>query len=200
MVKVDEKMMKYLTKLENQLTQHCTIIAERRKGREDKLCGVCYDSEATCQLNCVHKLCETCFGECEACPFCRTKYCMCLQIRNDKEIFNLDFFSFEMGWNSLPMTLHLIHGLVVRCMDRHDDKNFILMSCTQLNFLVGCYIFYREKKGNKITYKVNEDIVPNIDHFLDLKWDKESPKDRKLLIQGVHGFIDALRDILLSYN
>ena len=58
--------------LEANITGNLKQIEKRRKEREeDKTCGVCYDCEATCKLNCVHKLCERCYPMMDKCPFCR---------------------------------------------------------------------------------------------------------------------------------
>ena len=46
--------MKYLNKLHHKTNKELNIIKDRIQEREDKLCGVCYDEEATCKLNCVH--------------------------------------------------------------------------------------------------------------------------------------------------
>ena len=62
--------MKYLDKLQNKTNKEVKIIKDRIQEREDKLCGVCYDEEATCKLKCVHKLCSHCFPMCNGiCTF-----------------------------------------------------------------------------------------------------------------------------------
>ena len=81
--------MKYLNKLQNKTNKELNIIKDRIQEREDKLCGVCYDEEATCKLNCVHKLCSNCFPMTDKRPFCRTRYiCKCLLKIDKEEEFN----------------------------------------------------------------------------------------------------------------
>jgi hypothetical protein len=41
-----------IEKLEANMTRHLKQIEKRREEREDKICGVCYDCEATCKLDC----------------------------------------------------------------------------------------------------------------------------------------------------
>ena len=62
-----------IEKLEANMTRHLKQIEKIREEREDKICGICYDCEATCKLDCVHKLCEKCYPKMDSCPFCRKK-------------------------------------------------------------------------------------------------------------------------------
>ena len=41
--------MKYLNKLQKRTNNELSVIKDRMQEREDKLCGVCYDEEATCK-------------------------------------------------------------------------------------------------------------------------------------------------------
>ena len=68
--------IKMIKELERQIAKELKIIKHRIQEREDKLCGVCYDCEATYKLsNCVHKLCVRCVPSCNnICPFCRRHY------------------------------------------------------------------------------------------------------------------------------
>ena len=34
-------------------------------------CNICYEDEATCSLNCAHKVCKACYNEIKLCPLCR---------------------------------------------------------------------------------------------------------------------------------
>ena len=61
-----------IEKLEASLTSNLKQIKSRQSEREDKICCVCYDGEATCKLNCIHRLCSQCFPLCNGiCTFCR---------------------------------------------------------------------------------------------------------------------------------
>ena len=53
------------------------------------MCGVCYDCEATCKLDCVHKLCERCYPMMDKCPFCRKDY-KCLRYWHIKNNCGID--------------------------------------------------------------------------------------------------------------
>ena len=46
------KTMTNIEKLEANITSNLKQIEKRREEREDKICGVCYDCEATCKLDC----------------------------------------------------------------------------------------------------------------------------------------------------
>jgi hypothetical protein len=83
------KTMTNIEKLEANITSNLKQIEKRREEREDKICGVCYDCEATCKLDCVHKLCDKCYPKMDSCPFCRKTYVWknhYLDILLDKEI------------------------------------------------------------------------------------------------------------------
>ena len=84
--------MKYLHKLQNKTDKELNLIKDRIQEREGELCGVCYDEEATCKLNCVHKLCSHCFPMTDKCTVCRKSYiCKCLsKIDKDEEFENID--------------------------------------------------------------------------------------------------------------
>ena len=65
------------------------LIQQRREEREDKICGVCYDCQATCKVDCSHKVCQHCYTKMDSCPFCRKTYRFKyddLDILLDKEI------------------------------------------------------------------------------------------------------------------
>ena len=78
-----------IEKLEANLTSNLKQIENRRKEREDKICGVCYDCEATCKLDCVHKLCDPCYPMMDKCPFCRKDY-KCLRYWHIKNNCDID--------------------------------------------------------------------------------------------------------------
>jgi len=67
-------IMVKIEKLEANITRHLKLIEKRQQERADKICGVCYDCEATCKLDCVHKLCDKCYPKMDSCPFCRKKH------------------------------------------------------------------------------------------------------------------------------
>ena len=71
-----DREIKKIKKLERQIANELEIINLRIQEREDKLCGGCYDCEATYKLsNCVHRLCVRCVPSCNnICPFCRRHY------------------------------------------------------------------------------------------------------------------------------
>jgi hypothetical protein len=82
-------IMVKIEKLGANLTRHLKLIEKRQQERADKICGVCYDCEATCKLNCIHKLCERCYPMMEKCPFCRKEY-KCLRYWHIKNNCNID--------------------------------------------------------------------------------------------------------------
>ena len=47
--------MEYLNTLQHKSKNDLNIIKDRIQEREDRVCGVCYDEEATCKLTCIHK-------------------------------------------------------------------------------------------------------------------------------------------------
>ena len=49
-----------LEALQNKTNKELNLIKDRIQEREDKLCGVCYDEEATCKLACIYKSCKKC--------------------------------------------------------------------------------------------------------------------------------------------
>ena len=94
--------MKYLNRLQIKTNKDVNIIEDRILEREDKLCGVCYDEEATCKLNCIHKLCSNCFPMTDKCPFYRKSYICKCSIKIDK-MNNLKIEPMQQG---PPKQLH----------------------------------------------------------------------------------------------
>ena len=137
-------------------TKELNIIKDRIQEREDKLCGVCYDEEATCKLNCVHKLCSTCFPMTDKCPFCRKSYiCKCLlKIDKGEEFENID-----EQWDVYVRNYELYRDLISSIQSRIQQANNqaeILKCCAKINELVGTHVFYREAINNKTTLKIHE--------------------------------------------
>jgi hypothetical protein len=149
-----------LNKLQNKTNKELNIIKDRIQEREDKLCGVCYDEEATCKLNCVHKLCSHCFPMCNGiCPFCREtyKFSYLFKIDKDEEINNIDedlgiyVSSYELYIDLMTSIEHQIK--------RASSQADILNCCGKFNNLVGLYVFYREQTNNKTMFEIHEHAI-----------------------------------------
>jgi hypothetical protein len=116
-----------------------------RNERDDKICGVCYDCEATCKLDCVHKLCEKCYPKMDSCPFCRKPYIWknhYLDILLDKEI-DID------APRHIPLNSRTLGHRLNRFESILDDTyqlSELLELCSKVNELVGKPIFYRERE------------------------------------------------------
>ena len=137
--------MTNIEKLEANITSNLKQIEKRREEREDKICGVCYDCEATCKLDCVHKLCEKCYPKMDSCPFCRKIYVWknhYLDILLDKEI-DIDAPRY------IPLNSRTLGHKLNRFESILDDTyqlSELLELCSKVNELVGKPIFYRERE------------------------------------------------------
>ena len=79
-----KNLIEYVDRLSNKYNKHLKIIKDMIQEREDKICGVCYDQEANCKLNCIHRLCHKCVKHINKCPFCREEY------RQDARYWQID--------------------------------------------------------------------------------------------------------------
>ena len=153
--------IKMIKKLERQIAKELDIIKHRIQEREDKLCGVCYDCEATYKLsNCVHKLCVRCVPSCNnICPFCRRHYELIRtywEIKRDVEIidrndieypslYDANIHSYSSLVDLLNMMENLLNGTVA--------QSNVIRICNEINALLGMYIYYRENVIDNMIYK-----------------------------------------------
>ena len=148
--------MKYLNKLQNKTNKELNIIKDRIQEREDKLCGVCYDEDATCKLNCVHKLCKKCALHVNRCPFCRIPYLRRMFMRiNKNEILDELLDRYER--KSMNIQQLGIFGRTVRDMYLRGNGKIKDASAT-INDLLGIHLFYREKENGSISYHMRDDV------------------------------------------
>ena len=156
--------IKMIKKLERQIAKELEIINLRIQEREDKLCGVCYDCEATYKLsNCVHKLCVRCVPSCNnICPFCRRHYELIRtywEIKRDVEIidrndieypslYDANIHSYSSLVDLLNMMANLLHGTVA--------QSNVIRICNKINALLGMYIYYRENVIDNMILEVKE--------------------------------------------
>ena len=193
--------MKYLNKLQNKTNKELNIIKDRIQEREDKLCGVCYDEEATCKLNCVHKLCSHCFPMCNGiCPFCREtyKFSYLFKIDKDEEINDLDedrgiYVSSSFSYIGLMTS---IEHQIKRASSQAD----ILNCCGKFNNLVGFYVFYREQTNNKTIFEIHEHaIILSISNVL-LHFSSEGSVRQRAIREQIVNIFHILSGILSTYN
>ena len=106
--------IKMIKKLERQIAKELEIIKHRIQEREDKSCGVCYDCEATFNVDhCVRKLCVRCAPACNnICTFCRRPYELIKaywEIKRDVEIIDRNDLEFPSLYDA---NIHSCSSLV----------------------------------------------------------------------------------------
>ena len=173
---------------------------DRIQEREDKLCGVCYDEEATCKLNCLYKSCSHCFPMTDTCPFCRKSYiCKCLwKIDKEEEFENID-----EQWDVYVRNYELYRDLISRIQSRIERANNqaeILKCCAKINELVGTHVFYREAINNKTTLKIHEHARVWIFSNLTMLFYDESFERIQVIQNHVITVFSILSGIISTYN
>ena len=178
--------MKYLNKLQNKTNKDLNLIEDRIQEREDKLCGVCYDEEATCKLSCVHKLCKKCTLHVNRCPFCRIPYLRRMYMRiNKNEIIDELLDRFERKHMNIQQLE--IFGRTVRDMYLRGNGKIKDASAT-INDLLGIHLFYREKDNGSISYHMRTDV--------DILYELETNYESKS-VNIIYDCINKLSKLLL---
>ena len=149
-------IMVKIEKLGANLARHLKLIEKRQQERADKICGVCYDCEATCRLDCMHKICERCYPMMDKCPFCRKDY-KCSRhwhIKNDYEIdIKLNKSNLLGLYTSMIDEIAYLEDRLEKNMYR---RSVILGICTYINNMFGKYIYYREMTQYGMKYQRTE--------------------------------------------
>jgi hypothetical protein len=152
----------YVDRLSNAYNTHLFKIKELIQERNDKICGVCYDLEADCKLNCVHKLCKECVCRVNKCPFCRVAYhqnSKYWKIDKDEAIrdINESFTRNRLNHSELMEQLDLLeHYMLLR-----TGVSVFATVCSFFNAILGRHIFYREQVGESMVYRLNRNIHVN---------------------------------------
>jgi len=194
-------MMKYVRKLEVQVDRELKQIQLRKQEREDKLCGVCFNREAICKLNCPHKLCNRCYPMLVTCPFCRKPYTCVryLEIASDSIIHDINATTY-VGLQSNMLFLEVLES-ISRRMNQVMNKPMILRCCDDMNSLLGGHIFYRNATtDNKIKYKLNFSTLRAISFNLHKRLNGLDTFYKNQIIHSILTIIRELGNVLKLYN
>jgi len=193
--------LKYLNKLQHKTNKELNIINLRVQEREDRLRGVCYDEEATCKLNCVHKLCSHCFPMCNGiCPFCREtyKFSYLFKIDKDEEIDNIDE---DLGIYVSSSELYIdLMTSIEHQIKRASSQADILNCCGKFNNLVGFYAFYREQSNNKTIFRIHEHAIILSTSNVLLHFTSEESLRKRAIRKHVMNIFHILSGILETYK
>ena len=191
-----------IEKLEANLTSHLKQIEKRRNERDDKICGVCYDCEATCRLDCVHKLCDRCYPMLNKCPFCRKDY-KCSRhwhIKHNYEI-NLNLARRNL-LNSYQSVIEEITYLENRLDNNANDQSVILGICGYINNMLGKHLYYRERTYNGMKYQraSSSELMFKCSIWSDFMYSRTSRIKQNEIIERLINIDNRIYNMFETYN
>jgi hypothetical protein len=147
----NNSIQSFIEQAENNVQTLKEQFTKYKEKTEDKLCGVCYDLEATCKLNCVHRVCKECAERIDKCPFCRKAYIHKSIYPNI--YYRVDSFviieDINERFERITMTQEEIIKFRYKVRSLHRYRHTERYSaCLTINKLLGLHFFYSEKSTN----------------------------------------------------